>query len=62
MIGWVPGIALCAGISATAIWLQDLEEHAFGHPYLEALVIAILLGLLSALCGSRARSGAMASL
>jgi uncharacterized integral membrane protein (TIGR00698 family) len=43
----VPGIALCAGISASAVWLQDLQEHAFGHPYVEALVIAIVLGALT---------------
>jgi uncharacterized integral membrane protein (TIGR00698 family) len=47
LIGWVPGIALCAGISASAVWLQDLQEHAFGHPYVEALVIAIVLGALT---------------
>jgi uncharacterized integral membrane protein (TIGR00698 family) len=46
LIGWAPGIALCAGISATAIGVQALEEHAFGHPYVEALVIAIVLGAL----------------
>jgi uncharacterized integral membrane protein (TIGR00698 family) len=46
LIALAPGIALCAGISAAAVWLQGLEEHAFGHPYIEALVIAILLGTL----------------
>ena len=44
LIGLAPGLALCAGISAAAVWLQDLEAHAFGRPYVEALVIAILLG------------------
>jgi uncharacterized integral membrane protein (TIGR00698 family) len=39
-----PGVTLCAGISAAAVWLQSLEERAFGHPYIEALVFAILLG------------------
>jgi uncharacterized integral membrane protein (TIGR00698 family) len=39
-----PGVTLCVGISAAAVWLQSLEESAFGHPYIEALVFAILLG------------------
>jgi uncharacterized integral membrane protein (TIGR00698 family) len=39
-----PGIALCAALSGFAIGLQMLEEHWTGRPYLEALVIAILLG------------------
>ena len=46
LLGIAPGIALCASISATAIWLQNLEEDAFGRPYLEALVLAMLLGSL----------------
>lgn len=46
-MGWVrllPGIALCVAIALVAIGLQTLEEHFTGRPYLEALVIAILLG------------------
>ena len=39
-----PGIALCAAIALAAILLQRLEEHWTGRPWLEALVIAILLG------------------
>ncbi|WP_112661854.1 YeiH family protein [Microvirga flavescens] len=39
-----PGLALCAAIAAGAVALQTLEEHWTGRPYLEALVIAILLG------------------
>ncbi len=39
-----PGIALCAAIALAAIGLQHLEEHWTGRPWLEALVIAILLG------------------
>jgi uncharacterized integral membrane protein (TIGR00698 family) len=35
---------LCAAISLVAVGLQWLEEHWTGRPYLEALVIAILLG------------------
>ena len=39
-----PGIALCAAIALAAMRLQRLEEHWTGRPWLEALVIAILLG------------------
>jgi uncharacterized integral membrane protein (TIGR00698 family) len=39
-----PGIALCAAIALVAIGLQRIEEHWTGRPWLEALVIAILLG------------------
>jgi len=42
----IPGIALCAAISAAAFGLQILEEHWTGRAWLEALVIAILLGTL----------------
>lgn len=42
----IPGVALCAAISAVAIGLQVLEEHWTGRPWLEALVIAILIGTI----------------
>ncbi|PVE24543.1 putative sulfate exporter family transporter [Microvirga sp. KLBC 81] len=42
----IPGIALCISISAAALGLQMLEEHWTGRPWIEALVIAILLGTL----------------
>jgi uncharacterized integral membrane protein (TIGR00698 family) len=41
----VPGLVLCIAITAIAMLLQNWEEAAFGHPYVEALVIAILLGI-----------------
>jgi len=41
----MPGIALCVGIALTARLLQALEERILGHPYLEGLVLAILLGM-----------------
>jgi uncharacterized integral membrane protein (TIGR00698 family) len=41
----VPGLILCIGITAIAMVLQNWEDAAFGHPYIEALVIAILLGI-----------------
>ncbi len=40
-----PGIALCLAVTLVSIGLQNLEESAFEHPYIEALVIAILLGM-----------------
>lgn len=42
----LPGISLSALISLIAVGTQYLEEHWFGHPYLEALVIAIVLGMV----------------
>jgi uncharacterized integral membrane protein (TIGR00698 family) len=39
-----PGLVLCGAITLAAMGLQALEEHWAGRPYLEALVIAILLG------------------
>ena len=41
-----PGIALCAAIALAAIGIQHLEERWTGRPWLEALVIAILLGTM----------------
>ncbi|WP_336492773.1 YeiH family protein, partial [Methylobacterium nigriterrae] len=41
----MPGIVLCLAITAVAVGLQSLEEHGLGHPYIEALVIAILIGI-----------------
>jgi uncharacterized integral membrane protein (TIGR00698 family) len=38
------GIALCTLVTLAAMALQALEEALVGHPYLEAIVIAILLG------------------
>jgi uncharacterized integral membrane protein (TIGR00698 family) len=43
--GLMPGIALCFGIALAARLLQALEERTLGHPYLEGLVLAILLGM-----------------
>jgi uncharacterized integral membrane protein (TIGR00698 family) len=41
----LPGFALCALITLVSLAAQDLEERAFAHPYVEGLVIAILLGM-----------------
>ncbi|WP_373319164.1 YeiH family protein [Methylobacterium gnaphalii] len=40
-----PGILLCIAVTLVSIGLQHAEESAFEHPYIEALVIAILLGM-----------------
>jgi uncharacterized membrane protein YadS len=40
-----PGIALCIAITVVAMLLQAVEVHFAGHAYLEALVLAILLGV-----------------
>jgi len=41
----LPGIALCAAVTLTSLGAQGIEERVFGHPYIEALVVAILLGM-----------------
>src|SRR3954451_14261335 len=41
----VPGIALCLGIALVARSVQAVEEGLLSHPYLEGLVVAILLGM-----------------
>jgi uncharacterized integral membrane protein (TIGR00698 family) len=40
-----PGFLLCIAITAAAVLLQEVETHFAGQPYLEALVLAILLGV-----------------
>lgn len=44
-VGVLPGLLLCIAITAVASIAQAREEAAFGHAYVEALVIAILLGI-----------------
>jgi len=41
----IPGILLCLLITLVSLGLQNVEERALAHPYVEALVIAILLGM-----------------
>ncbi|MBN9441184.1 putative sulfate exporter family transporter [Bosea sp. (in: a-proteobacteria)] len=40
----LPGVALCALVSAVALGLEHLEEQVTGRAWLEALVLAILIG------------------
>jgi uncharacterized integral membrane protein (TIGR00698 family) len=42
---FLPGIALCVAVTAAAKLLEQAEVSYWGHPYLEGLVIAILLGV-----------------
>jgi uncharacterized integral membrane protein (TIGR00698 family) len=39
------GIALCGLVTLAAVTVQAVEEILIGHPYVEAIVIAILLGI-----------------
>jgi uncharacterized membrane protein YadS len=41
----LPGIVLCVAITGAAILLQSVEVHFVGQAYLEALVLAILVGV-----------------
>lgn len=39
-----PGVALCGIVTLAAVTIQAVEETLVAHPYIEAIVIAILLG------------------
>ena len=41
---YAPGVLLCLGVTAVAIGLQTVEAKLFGRAWLEALVLAILIG------------------
>ncbi|HEV7438532.1 MAG TPA: YeiH family protein, partial [Methylobacterium sp.] len=56
----IPGLILCLVITGIAMGAQAVEESRFEHPYIEALVIAILLGIAVRTLwqpGERFRSG-----
>ena len=42
----LPGIALAAAVSLASVGTAALEARIFGHPIIEGLVVAILLGML----------------
>jgi uncharacterized integral membrane protein (TIGR00698 family) len=46
MLQLLPGVLLCIAITVAALLLQVVEVHFAGQPYLEALVLAILLGVV----------------
>ncbi len=41
----IPGVLLCIGVAGISASLEGVERHLFAHPYVEALVMAILLGM-----------------
>jgi uncharacterized integral membrane protein (TIGR00698 family) len=41
----LPGVIVCAAVAAASSALEGLERRLFPHPYVEALVVAILLGM-----------------
>jgi uncharacterized integral membrane protein (TIGR00698 family) len=41
----IPGIALSGAVTLVSLGVQWIEERFFAHPYVEALVIAILFGM-----------------
>ena len=41
----VPGVLLCIGLAGVSAALEGVERGLFAHPYVEALVMAILLGM-----------------
>ncbi|HEY0234367.1 MAG TPA: putative sulfate exporter family transporter, partial [Afipia sp.] len=45
VISLIPGTGVCVALSVVALAAQFMEERAFDHPYIEALVLAILLGI-----------------
>jgi uncharacterized integral membrane protein (TIGR00698 family) len=46
MLQFVPGIFLCIGLTLAATVLELIEVRLFHEPYLEALVMAIILGVV----------------
>jgi uncharacterized integral membrane protein (TIGR00698 family) len=42
----VPGLILCGAVTLVALGLERIEAGLFGHAWLEALVLAILVGAL----------------
>jgi uncharacterized integral membrane protein (TIGR00698 family) len=41
----IPGVLLCVAVAVVSAALEAAERHLFAHPYVEALVLAILLGM-----------------
>ena len=42
----LPGLALAGAVSVVSLAIAEAETRAFGHPVIEGLVVAILLGML----------------
>ena len=46
----VPGVALATLVGVASLALAAIETRAFGHPVIEGLVVAILLGMAIRTC------------
>ncbi len=44
--GLLPGVALAAVVGVVSLGIAGIEERIFGHPIVEGLVVAILLGMI----------------
>ena len=44
--GTLPGVLLAAIVSVASLGIAALEQRVFGHPVIEGLVVAILLGMV----------------
>ena len=45
ILALIPGILLCIAVAGVSALLERAELGVFEHPYVEALVMAILLGM-----------------
>jgi uncharacterized membrane protein YadS len=61
LIKFGPGVLLCAGLTTVAALLEAIEVRLLHAPYLEALVLAIILGVAARSFWTRARFGKMES-
>src|SRR6201996_3716182 len=50
LLKYLPGILLCVGLTVAATFLEAIEVRLFHEPYLEALVLAIILGVVVRSC------------
>jgi uncharacterized integral membrane protein (TIGR00698 family) len=46
LLNLLPGVLLCVLVATLSFGFEGLELHLFEHPYVEALVMAILLGMV----------------
>lgn len=44
--GLLPGLTLAGAVSIASLAIADVETRLFGHPVIEGLVVAILIGML----------------
>ncbi len=61
LAGLVPGLLLCLAVTGAAVALERLEAAAFGATWLEALVLAILVGTAVRTAWSPGGAGCRAS-